>query len=705
VAYGAWPFRVARIDARTNRVTKTFDFPGADGTGLVAFGEGGLWVVSRDSGRMWRIDPETNTVAEKAKLHGGWVEDLVVARGYAWVPLENDRGVWKVDASGNVLAKIETGDLPWSVSATEGRIWVPNANAGTITRIGRNDATRTARVGHRPVSAVEAGGLVWVSLEESAADAVRGLAPENTARVVVEGDPYFITDPVVSFPGPNWQLQYAVGARLLRFPDREELEGATLLPEISALPDVSPDGRTYTFRIRPGFRFSPPSGNPITAETMRFTIERALSPDLDPGAQGFTFVSDIVGAKAFHESKTEHVAGIRVEGDRLRITLVRPAPDFPTRISTPYFTAVPLGTPIFRHGVERPLPSAGPYYLSSHIIGTQLVLQRNPNYAGPRPHRLEGIVIANSMPIEAGADQVERGKADYMFSERLPFPPDLAPGGSLDRRFGPESAAADAGKQRYFLPEQSAIDWVRFNTSRGIFRDARLRRAVNYALDRPALAAVTHSVPSDALLPPAIPGSGGEAIYPLDGPDLSRARALARGRGGKALLIYGSEQSCPTGVHCAQAAEIVKRDLAKIGIQLRTKALDDPFAELENPRARFDLVLMAWYVDFADPANFVNNLLDADRPLGYGYPPGGSLYKDARYLERMRAAYRLQGEARASAYRDLVAHMMRASPPGAVYLTRAWPAQFFSERVDPKCVVTRPQDGGIADLAALCLRD
>jgi ABC-type transport system substrate-binding protein/class 3 adenylate cyclase/streptogramin lyase/predicted Ser/Thr protein kinase len=703
VAYGSWPFRVARIDARTNRVTKTFDLPHADGIALVASGEGGLWVIGRDTGRMWRIDPQTNTVAATSKLHGGFVEDLAVARGYAWVAIENDRGVWKVDSSGSVLKTVETGDLPWSVSATEDRIWVPNANDGTITRIDRNDRTQTVHVGHRPLSAVEAGGLVWVSLQESAADAVQGLPPENTARFVVEGEPYFNTDPAVSFPGPQWQLQYAVGARLLRYPDREQPEGATLLPEISELPEVSADGRTYMFRIRPGFRFSPPSGKPVTAETMRYTLERALSPELEDFAQGFTFVSDIVGARAYHAGKADHVAGIRVDGDRLRITLVRPAPSFPARVSVGFFTAVPLGTPIFRHGIEQPLPSAGPYYLSSHIPGTQLVLRRNPNYHGPRPHRLEGIVIAGTVPVEDGAKRVERGQADYLFSERLPFPPDLAPGGSLDSRFGPESAAAGAGKQRYFLPQQSAIDWVRFNT-RGIFRDARLRRAVNYALDRPALAAVTHAVPSDALLPPGIPGAGGEATYPLDGPDLARARALARGRGGAALLLHFSEQSCPRGVTCAQAAEIVKRDLAKIGIRVRTKAVDD-LAETENPRARFDLLLIGWYVDFADPANFVNNLLDSGRPLGYGYPVGGSLYEDARYIERMRAAYLLEGDARANAYRDLVGDMMRESPPGAVYLTRAWPAQFFSERMDPACNVFRPQDGGYVDLAALCLRD
>ena len=45
------------------------------------------------------------------------------------------------------------------------------------------------------------------------------------------------------------------------------------------MPEVSPDGRTYTFTIRPGYRFSPPSNEPVTAETFRYSIERALSPE------------------------------------------------------------------------------------------------------------------------------------------------------------------------------------------------------------------------------------------------------------------------------------------------------------------------------------------------------------------------------------------------------------------------------------------
>ena len=60
--------------------------------------------------------------------------------------------------------------------------------------------------------------------------------------------------------------------------------GQQLRPEIAAaMPTVSADGRTYTFRIRPGFRFSPPSGQAVTAQTFRYSLERALSPKYGPG--------------------------------------------------------------------------------------------------------------------------------------------------------------------------------------------------------------------------------------------------------------------------------------------------------------------------------------------------------------------------------------------------------------------------------------
>ena len=76
---------------------------------------------------------------------------------------------------------------------------------------------------------------------------------------------------------------------LLRHVDRSEsAAGQRSSREVAAaMPRVSPDGRTYTFTIRPGYRFSPPvSGEQVTAETFRASIERALSPGLGADTPG-----------------------------------------------------------------------------------------------------------------------------------------------------------------------------------------------------------------------------------------------------------------------------------------------------------------------------------------------------------------------------------------------------------------------------------
>ena len=123
------------------------------------------------------------------------------------------------------------------------------------------------------------------------------------------------------------------------------------MPEVAAsLPDRSPDGKTYTFTIR---RASPSRRRVrerVTAETFKYSIERSLHPRMGGGA---FFVSDIVGQDAYQSGQAAHISGVVADGDKLSITLVKPAPDFLARIATPFFCAVPLNTPIDPDGVPR----------------------------------------------------------------------------------------------------------------------------------------------------------------------------------------------------------------------------------------------------------------------------------------------------------------------------------------------------------------
>jgi len=703
VGYGKYPFRVVRIDPATNRIVKTFNFPGADGVPLLAAGGGSVWIATTDKANIWRIDPRIDQVAMHTKLHGGPVGDLAIADGYAWLPVQGDAAVWQVDANGNVLRSFPTGQNPISADAGDGYVFVANEGSNSVSRI--DPATQTVDtvdLAHAPASGAVVGNRVWVWLNPTVGDVTAGLDPGEIARVATILNPYFVTDPALYSQG-NLQLQEAIGARLLRNPDVAQPGGVTLLPEISDLPTVSHGGKTYTFHIRPGYRFSPPSNAPVTAAVMRYSIERALSPGFSASpAFGSAFVNDLVGLAAYRSGKASHVSGIQVHGDDLVFNLVADDPDFPARISGTSFSAVPLGTPVRPAGLSQPIPSAGPYYLAGGDYfsgGNTLVLKQNPNYHGPRPHRLQAIVIDTN----AGAPVVQQAAAnrtDYAWTDSM-VPASLAPGGALDRRFGPGSPAAKAGDERYFAPVTSGNRFLLFNTESGLFRSARLRRAVNYALDRPTLAQATGDLPSADFIPPGIPGTGGvNGLYPLTGPDLGKARPLAKGTHGTAVLLVGSADNCAS---CASVAATIKGDLAPLGIDVVPKAVASIGQTTADPKSRWDMVLWNWTDDYPDPSDFINGQLDARQPLhGLVWSATWTRYDDQRFLRAMRAAFRIQGPGRAAAYRRLDAQMFRQSPPAAVFATVRGSPQLFSSRIG--CEVFRPQDDGLVDLAALCIK-
>ncbi len=238
---------------------------------------------------------------------------------------------------------------------------------------------------------------------------------------------------------PQLQFHYATCARLLNFPDAEGATGRTLVPEVAAdFPEISDGGRTYTFTIRDGFRFSPPSNEEVTAESFRHAAERAMSPKLDPMATFPPALANIVGAEAYHAGQATHVSGISARGDKLVIRLKKPAPDLPWVAALS--CAVPLDTPIVPGGIQTPVPSAGPYYLAAHT-DSFAVLKRNPNYGGSRPQQLDAIVFKFNVAPGDAAAQIENGTLDYFLE-------------SQNYTLNPNTAAARAAGERYRLTPQ-----------------------------------------------------------------------------------------------------------------------------------------------------------------------------------------------------------------------------------------------------------
>ena len=123
-------------------------------------------------------------------------------------------------------------------------------------------------------------------------------------------------DPALAYSRESWALLDTVCARLMRYRDRPPPQGYQLEPEVAAAPPVvSRDARTWTFRLRNGFRFS--DGSPVRADAFAQAIHRTMAPGVDSPA--YLYTQAIVGAEDVHAGRAARAAGVTVRGNTLTI--------------------------------------------------------------------------------------------------------------------------------------------------------------------------------------------------------------------------------------------------------------------------------------------------------------------------------------------------------------------------------------------------
>ena len=673
-----------RVDPETGDVEHRF--PGQYGVFSVAFADGQVWTNGFGT---TRIDPATNTVAARTDATGAFV---TAGAGYGWTADETKGEVYKIDASANVAASYRTGAGARSVWYDDGVVWVSSQDVGIVSGIDAvTGARRTYRFEH-PLQALAAGsGVVLVQMNEGRTyeDRIQALTGD-VARLLVQPYQFESADPATLWSFVGFQVEYATCAKLLRYPDAGGLAGARLEPEVAAaMPDLSADGRTYTFRIREGFVFSPPSNEPVTAETFRHSIERALSPDVDgPGA---LFLPDLDGFEAFSGGEADHVSGLRAEGDTLTIELVEPSGDFLHRLAMPFFCPVPLDTPAVPGGAIRgdvrgigggtTVPSAGPYFIADFFNGEYVILKRNPNYSGPRPHALDAIALREGVDPGQAVGRVNEGAWDGITNL---YDPLFGIDSELAGRWGPDSQGA-GDDQRYYPTSWAHTGFLAFNTARPTFAEPRIRRAAALALNRAALASVYGQIPTDQIVPPGMPGYVEREFYGTE-PDLDAAAVLTDGR--RRSAVMGIFPECPP---CKQEAQIVQSNLAEIGIRVTIREFDQPW-DAAARGAAIDIVDSGADADFADTPRFLSRMLTETMPATW-LPPGvqGELEAILRLPEPQRTE-RATKLAERLATEDVAVAAVGVSVIG----------EFLSPRLD--CRVFPPFGYGV-DLAALCLSD
>jgi peptide/nickel transport system substrate-binding protein len=503
----------------------------------------------------------------------------------------------------------------------------------------------------------------------------------GTLRVWLPKDPPL--DFATTFDTRSWAIAYATCANLFTYPDRSLEAGARPYPEGAAsYPAVSRNGKSYTFRVKPGLRFS--TGAPLTASNYAAAVNR----DLDPATKspGADYLTDVVGAAAVARGTASRASGVTVSGNRLVIRLEKPNPDLVFRLAMPFFCPVPVDLPHDPAAVDA-IPASGPYYVAAHRPNEEIDLARNRFYRGQRLHRPDRIVFTIGGDPEEAFREVEQGRIDLTAGE--PPGPELP---QLSRRYR-------VNHSRLFTVPFLATNSLSLNSGRPLFRNnPGLRKAVNFAVDRRALARTLgafHGAPTDQLLPPVAAGYRAARIYPPV-PDLAMARKLARGHlRGRRAVLYTRDAA-----DAVLRAQIVRQDLRRIGLNVEIKvfAADVFLEKLTRRGARFDIADSGWFADFPDPSDFVGALTDG-RGINARDNSDTAYFNSPRYDRRIEAASRLSGSSRYGAFGRLDVEIMRSAAPYAPYANTVG-IFFVSRRTG--CFVRHPYF--LHDYGAFCLK-
>jgi peptide/nickel transport system substrate-binding protein len=481
-------------------------------------------------------------------------------------------------------------------------------------------------------------------------------------------------DPALAYSRESWAILDTVCARLMRYRDRPPPAGYQLVPDVAAAPPtISADRRTWTFRLRRGFRFS--NGHRVDAQAFAQAIQRTIAPGVD--SPGYAYTRAIVGAEDVHAGRAKTPSGVEAQGHRLRIRFTRPVGEFDAWTTMPFLCAVPPALQPSAEGV-RTFPGAGPYYVKTYRLDRKIEIRRNPYYGGNREHHVDGFdVDLSGGSADEMVGRVDEGRADWTYM--LPAVALSSPRGLIRKH--------SLNFSRFWLTPGLTVQMLVLNSSRPLFRNnPQLRRAINFALARSSmLRPPAAGVASSQYLPAGVAGYKRRSIYP-DGGELARAEALAAGnlRDGKAIFLV------PDIAPARANAQNLQGQLAPLGLDLEIQ----PFGEHATASSYlgrlgsdepWDLALVLWSPDYVDPSAYANRLLDSE----FTGAATWSRFDEPSTVALMRKAALLRGAARAKAYAELDLLLTRDVAPLAPIAVLN-EATLVSARVDRRCMLLRP---------------
>lgn len=592
---------ITRIDPNSGKRPKTLPVAATE----LAFGAGTLWASERAAGKVVRIDPKTGKQVGSIQVGNG-PTGIAFGQGSAWVANSLDETVSRIDPDTNSVTElVTTGNGPDAVAIDSRGIWVSNQFDGNVVRIdpNRSQVAQRVSVGSRPLGMATSGDAVLVAVRHLGADHRGGTLVLRSNRLN-QGGVIDKIDTALSGGTYTFPFLRMTGDGLTAFLQVSGLAGAQPVPDLAtSLPTPTDGGRTYTFRLRSGIRYS--NGKPVQATDFRSTFER------DYALKSFTLPYDeIVGDAQCrkHPERCDLSRGIVADNAARTVTfhLVRPDPYFLYDLAAPFAYVLPAGTP-HRQARTHGLPATGPYMIATYRPGRLLRLVRNPFFhEWSRAAQPAGYPDRIDLRIAGTADDAIRdvvdGRADVLL---LAKPLKAKQASRLQIRY----------RSQMHSDPRPNIQALFLNTRVPPFNRLDARRAVSFAVDRAAAtnawAGPSNAEPTCQMLPPNFPDyrpycpytAGSTRHGTWSAPDLAKARALIARSGTRGMKVTVWEWNEAKGFN-----RVAVKALQALGYHVTRKPVSgDPYwGMVADSRNRAQIGF--WgdaAVDYPSPAAFL----------------------------------------------------------------------------------------------------
>jgi peptide/nickel transport system substrate-binding protein len=505
----------------------------------------------------------------------------------------------------------------------------------------------------------------WTSSRSSASPTASSAttAAKPIDKLTVATDSNGVDSPDPAYGGAA--LVFETTTPLLAYTPRIKGKVGVIVPGLATtVPKPTNRGKTYKFTLKPGIKYS--NGKPVLASDFEYAIKRLY---LNNGYMTGKF-SLVKGADAFGKARKGDISGIIPNNAARTITfqLTAPMATFPALMGQYFAAPVPARTRA--KAQDNSVPSTGPMMVSKFTAGQSYTLVKNPYYkptTGVPASNVNTIVARVVSDPTVALSQTLSGAYDY---NDVDIPPDQL--GSL----------LSKNRNQTVTVPLAVTNMFSLNTTKAPFTDVRVRRAVNYAVDRTAMAKLSGGLqlPTQNVLPPGETSFKKITAYPYD---LARAKSLVQAAGASGakvtVLAAGDPASQPYAVYLVG-------QLNAIGLVAEVKVIPGStfFGVAGVPETMTESSWYPWNELIPDASDWIGQLFDG-RLIDPSRTVNWSLFNDPAYNKKIDVAAALPiGPARDAAWAALDQEIM-VKHAAVVPYANPVRVNVFSKRINTRC--------------------